>query len=103
MYTLRQMVGKRRTKSGVEEVKRPIDEILKQDATKRNGVRRIGLISRHDGAPISFTAFGLSEGEKAEAVAAVTELRKEQKLATAEAHTSVPEVPMEPVEVDEDE
>lgn len=100
MYTLRQLKGKRAIQGGqVQEIAHPMDEILVEDQSKRNGWRRLGFISRHDGAGIIFH-HGLSEGEKQEARDAVEKLRAESNdWKVADKYST----PVDPPEVEEEE
>jgi hypothetical protein len=106
MYKLRQLVGKRANNGVIEEVAQPIDEVLVSNASKTCGWERLGFVSRHDGAHISFKA-GLSEGDKQAAHSAVTKMRSEAyKFATAGKFVSTMELPSEvtseAVEVDDE-
>lgn len=107
MYQLRQLVGRRALGSGrIQEVSHPMDEILVDDESKTNGLRRVGFISRHDGAGIVF-GYGLSEGEKQEIRDAVSQLRDERNSwATSDKFSAPAEIPeelLEDEEADEDE
>ena len=102
MYSLRQLVGKRQARDGVESVALPMDEVLKEDQTKTNGVRRVGFISRHDGATLIFVR-GVPAGEQQEALEAVKEIRAAKDYAVADETADPAELPPELIEAEEEE
>jgi len=105
-YSLRQLIGKRVVKGEVQEIANPIDEILIEDATKTNGFKRIGFVSRHNGAGCTFTVWGMPLAEQEEAASAVAELRTQlYGFKTAARYSGLPTIPPqdEPEEMDFDE